>query len=262
MNGLAHHVVAAEGERQVADAAADLHPRAGLLDLPRRLDEVLAVVVMFFEAGGNGQDVRVEDDVGRIDAGLFGQQLVGAGADLEFALDRVGLALLVERHHDHRRAVATHQVRLRQEVGFAFLQADRIDDRLALHALEAGLDHRPLRAVDHDRQPGDLGFGADVVQELGPARFRIEHALVHVDVDDVGAAADLVECDAGRTSPVERLHQPLELLRAGDVGALADHLEVAIRTNHQRFQTRQCRVVLGCWGAGVLGCGGADVLEC
>ncbi len=99
-----------------------------------------------------------------------------------------------------------------QELLFAVLQADRVDDRLALHALQPGLDDRPLRAVDHDRHARDVGLGGDQVQELGHGRFAVEQALVHVDVDDVGAAFDLLAGDgdgllvvarrgsAGRTS--------------------------------------------------------------
>ena len=47
-----------------------LTPGHVCLDQPRRLDEVLAVVVVLLEAGGDRQDVGVEDDVRRIDAGL------------------------------------------------------------------------------------------------------------------------------------------------------------------------------------------------
>ena len=150
----------------------------------------------------------------------LGQQLVGALADLDLALDGVGLALLVERHHDHRRAVAPDGLRLVQEIGFAFLEADRVDDRLALHALQAGFDHRPLRAVDHHRHARDLGLGGDVVEELGHAGFRVEHALVHVDVDDVGAAAHLVERDGRRAGPVlaftsrSNFFEPVTLVRS------------------------------------------------
>ena len=112
-------------------------PGQAALMMPRRLDEVHRVVVVLLEPGGDREDVRVEDDVGRIEAGLLGQQPVGALADRDLALDRVGLALLVEGHHDHAGAVAADGPRLVQEVGFAFLQADRVDDRLALHALQA-----------------------------------------------------------------------------------------------------------------------------
>ena len=61
--------------------------------------------------------------------------------------------------------------------------------------------HRPLRAVDHDRQARDLGLGRDVVQELGHRALGVEHALVHVDVEDVGAAAHLIERDLGGARP-------------------------------------------------------------
>ena len=82
------------------------------LDDPRRLDVVDRVVVVLLEAGGDREDVRVEDDVGRIEAGLLGEQLVGALADLDLALDRVGLAGLVERHDDDAGAVALDDPRL------------------------------------------------------------------------------------------------------------------------------------------------------
>jgi len=70
-----------------------------------------------------------EDDVlGRkADAG---KQVVGALADPRSCASRCCLALLVESHHDHRRAVLPAQPRLAQELGFAFLHRDRIDDPL------------------------------------------------------------------------------------------------------------------------------------
>jgi hypothetical protein len=73
---------------------------------------------------------------------------------------------LVEGHHDDGGAVArTIQPRLAQELGLALLQRDRVDDALALHALQAGLDDAPLRAVDHDRHARDVGLGGDEVEE-------------------------------------------------------------------------------------------------
>ena len=51
-----------------------------------------------------------------------------------------GLALLVERHHDDGGAVAADEPGLVEELLLALLQADRVDDRLALHALQPGLD--------------------------------------------------------------------------------------------------------------------------
>ena len=62
---------------------------------------------------------------------------------------------------------------------------------------------RPARITDHfelstiDGNAGDLRLGRDVVQELGHGVLRVEHAFVHVHVDQVGAAAHLRERDVG-----------------------------------------------------------------
>jgi len=64
VHGFADDVVAAERERQIAHAAADARAGTALLDDARSLDEVLRELVVFLDARGDGQDVRVEDDVG------------------------------------------------------------------------------------------------------------------------------------------------------------------------------------------------------
>ena len=47
-----------------------------------------------------------------VEADLLGEDPVRAAADLLAALERVGLALLVEGHHDHGRAVLAARARL------------------------------------------------------------------------------------------------------------------------------------------------------
>ena len=112
---LAHDIVAAEREGDVADAAADAREGQVVLDPFRRADEVHGVVVVLLDAGGDREDVRVEDDVLRREADLLRQDAIGALADLDLALEAVGLAALVERHHHHRRAVTTDQLGLAHE---------------------------------------------------------------------------------------------------------------------------------------------------
>ena len=87
-----------------------------------------------------------------------GQHVVGTGADFDFPLPGVGLPLLVESHDDHRSPVAPRELRLPPEGLLALLQADRIDHGLALYAFEAGLDDRPFRGIDHDRNAADIGL--------------------------------------------------------------------------------------------------------
>ncbi len=222
VDGLAHRVVAAEAEGDVADAAADLRARQVGLDPARGLDEVDGIVVVLLDAGGDGEDVGVEDDVLGREADLIDQDAVGACADLGLARIGIGLALLVEGHHHRGGAITAHQRGLAPEFGLAFLQADAVDDALALDALQAGLDDAPFRAVDHDRHARDLGLAGDQLEEALHRRGRVEHRLVHVDVDDLRAVLDLLARHAERGLVVAGQDHAGEGPGAGDVGALAD----------------------------------------
>ena len=207
-----------------------------LTDLPRGLDEGDAIAVVLLDAGRDGEDVGVEDDVLGRKAGLLGQKLVGARADRDFALERVGLALLIERHHHHRRAVSAHQPGLPQEFLLAFLHRDRVDDRLALHAFEPGLDHREFRRIDHHRHARDIRLRGDKVEELDHNGLRINEPLVHVDVDDLRAVRHLVARDDERAGIVARGDELAELGRAGDIGALADIDERNVARERERLE--------------------------
>ena len=169
----------------------------------------------------------------------FGQQLVGAGADLDLARQRVGLALLVEGHDDDGRAIGAHEPGVREECFLAFLHRDRIDERLALHAFEAGLDDREFRGIDHHRHAGDVGLGGDQVEELDHRLLGIDQALVHVDVDDLRAVGDLVARDVERGGVIAGGDQLAEFGRAGDVGALADIDEGNVGGQRERLEARR-----------------------
>ena len=86
------------------------------LEFADRLDELDGVVVVLLDAGADGQDVHVEDDVFAGEADLLGEELVGPLADGDLAVLRDGLALLVEGHHDDRGAVAADQPGLVEEL--------------------------------------------------------------------------------------------------------------------------------------------------
>ena len=124
VNGLTHCVVSAERERDIAHTAAHLDGRHPCLDLPRRFDEVHGVVVVLFGPRRHGQDVRVEYDVRQIEPDLLRQDPVGPFTDRYFAVDRRGLPLLVERHHDDSRSVSATDIGRLDERLLPLLQTD------------------------------------------------------------------------------------------------------------------------------------------
>ena len=150
---LAHRVVAAEREADVGDATGDQRAREVVLDPAGGLDEVGAVGRVLLDARRHREDVGVEDDVLGGEADLVDEDVVGPATDLLAPLQRVGLALLVEGHDDDGRAVLAAQAGVLDERPDALLHGDGVDDRLALHALQAGLDDLPLGGVDHQRHP-------------------------------------------------------------------------------------------------------------
>ncbi len=241
----AHGLVAAEGERHVRHPPGHVAVRQGLLDDAGGLDEVHRVVVVLLDAGGHGKDVGVEDDVFGRKADLFGQDPVGARADLDLARAGVGLADFVEGHDHRGRAIAADLQRMFDEGRFAFLERDRIDHALALQALQAGLDHAPPGTVHHHRDAGDIRLGHDQVEKAHHRLLRIDHALVHVDVQDLGAVVDLLARHFDGFLVALFLDQLAELGAAGDVGALADVDEQQLRGDDQRLKAGQAGVAGG-----------------
>ena len=192
---------------------------------------------MLGEAGRDREDVRVEDDVVRREANLGrDEEVVRALADADLVLHRRRLADLVEGHHDHRRAVALDDLRLLDEVGLALLERDRVDNALALAALQAGLDDVELGRVDHDRQLGDVRLGDEHVEELLHRVLAIKQSLVHVDVDDLRARLGLRARNLERLVVVAVEDELLVLGRAGDVAALADVHEAQVLVDGERLQ--------------------------
>ena len=219
---LAHGVVAAKAEADVADAAADLRQRQVFLDPLRRADEIHGVIRVLLHAGADGQHVRIKNDVLRREPDLLDQQIVGALADRDAPLKRIRLAALVKRHHDHRRAVAPDQLRLVQKLFLAFLERNGIDDALALQTFQAGLDDLPFRRVHHHRHLADVRLGRDEIEKPRHRGDAVNHSLVHADVDDLRAVLDLLAGDGQRGLVIAGLDELGELRRPGDVRALAD----------------------------------------
>ncbi len=238
---LSHRVVPAKREREVRDPAGDEGARAALLEERNRLDERLREAGVLLDPRGHRQHVRVEDDVLGTEPGLTDQEVVCPAEDLDLALDRLGLPTLVEGHDDNPRPVATDGPCLLEEGVLALLQRDGVDDALPLQALETRLERREPRAVDHDREPRRFRLRRDQVQERRHRLLGVEQIGVHVDVEQVRAAAHLLESDRYGALEVVRLDQLAELCGAGDVRPLSDDHEPRVRVDRERLQTGEAR---------------------
>ena len=122
VNRFAHRLVATEGEGDVGHAAADHGEGQVFFDPARRVDEIHRVVVVFGDARGNRENIGVKNDVAGRKANLLREDVVGAFANFDFALEGVGLTLLVKRHDDRSRAIAHDFSRVFDELRFAFLE--------------------------------------------------------------------------------------------------------------------------------------------
>jgi hypothetical protein len=72
------------------------------LDNASGVNEVLAVVVMLLHAGGDGENVRVEDDVVGIEADLLREDAIRPRTDLHLAGGKKEVSSLTDRIRIHR----------------------------------------------------------------------------------------------------------------------------------------------------------------
>ena len=93
------------------------------------------------------QNIRIEDDVVRIEANLVDQNIERPFTNFDLAIFASGLADLVEGHHYNGSAVLLNRVGLFDEILFTLLQRDWVDDALSLTAFKPGLHHFEVRRV-------------------------------------------------------------------------------------------------------------------
>ncbi len=105
-----------------------------------RLNKVHRIVIVLINTRRDREDVRIKNNVFRRKADFLDQQVVGACANLLASLKRIGLTLLIKRHHHCGCAIAATQPGLFKKRLFALFERNRIHDRLALHALQTRFD--------------------------------------------------------------------------------------------------------------------------
>src|SRR5205809_587832 len=92
-------------DRAAAPGFVHFGMRQVLLNPPRCLDEIDGIIIMFLHAGGDRENVGIENDVLWRKPDLLCEQVIAAPADLGLALEGVGLAALIESHHNDRGPV-------------------------------------------------------------------------------------------------------------------------------------------------------------
>ena len=107
MNCFANRIVAAKGERDVANAAGGQCVGQFVAYELAGPDEIHRIIVVFFDASADRENIRIENDIFGWKVRLFHQQLVGTRTDRGFAFRRVGLTLFVEGHHHHSSAITS-----------------------------------------------------------------------------------------------------------------------------------------------------------
>ncbi len=124
MDRLTYDIVAAKRERHIADTTANHRMRQRCLDLACRLDKIETVSCVFFDTSRDRKNIRVENDVGGVEAQLFGENPVRTLANTNLAFHRIGLPVFVESHYDNCSTVVPDQLRLFDEGFLPLLEAD------------------------------------------------------------------------------------------------------------------------------------------
>ena len=191
--------------------------------------------------GRDREDVRVEDDVLGREADLVDEQAVRALADRDLPLDRVRLALLVERHHDDAGAVAAHGAGLLEEAS---------SPSLRLIELTMPLPWRHLRPASRTLQ-FELSTMIGSRATSGSVATRLRKVVIACSPSSRSASmltsrrfAPPRTCSSAtstRLLEVARLDQAAEARRAGDVRALADHDEVRVGRDRERLEAAEAR---------------------
>ena len=113
-------------------------------DVFTRADKVLRVVVVLFNASCDREDVRVEDNIFRREADLFGEDFVRPTANLDFPCAGIGLALFVKSHYHDCRTVTTQQFRVMDKSVDAFFHRNRVNNAFALDTLQTFFNDIPF----------------------------------------------------------------------------------------------------------------------
>ena len=153
---------------------------------------------MLFDAGRDRQDIRIENDVVRVEANLIDKDAIRPFTDPDLLVVGRRLAVLIEGHHHHGSTVFHDVLRRFLENFLTLLERDRVHDPLSLKVLETFLEDLPLRGVHHDWHFRYVRLTLEKIQIAAHHRLAIDQAVIKTDIDHVRTVGHLLACHLDR----------------------------------------------------------------
>jgi len=192
VHGFADRVITPERERYVTHPARHMTMGQVFFNASGGVDEIQAVIVMLFDTGRHGKNVRIKDDVFRWETNFFRQNLIRPFTNFKFTFFGIRLTGFIKGHHHSGGTITPDQLCLFNELFFALFQGDGIDHPFTLNTFQAGFDHRPFGTVDHHRHAGNIRFRRNQVQKSDHGLFTVQHGFIHIDINDLGTGFHLL----------------------------------------------------------------------
>ena len=102
-----------------------------------RLNEIDAIVVMFFNPGSYGENIWIKNNIFCRETDLLGQYAVSPLTNFGLARKGIGLTFFFKGHNNNRCAIAATKVGMFNEFFLTFFQTDGIHHAFALNTLQA-----------------------------------------------------------------------------------------------------------------------------
>ena len=107
-----------------------------ILTYPARSpDKVYGIVIMFVHTRSYGKDVRVKNDIVRIETDFLNQKLIGTGANFNLTFISICLPFFIKSHHYGRCTISLNRAGMFQEFLFSLFQGDGIYNGFPLQTL-------------------------------------------------------------------------------------------------------------------------------
>ena len=160
-------IVTAEREGYIGNTTTYFGKRHQLFDLAGGFNKINRIIVVFLNTGCNSKNVWIKNDILWIKTNLFSKNFISAVTDLHFTLFGISLSYFIKRHYNYSCTIGFTGKCLFNKLCFPFFHGDGVHDATALYTFQSGFNDLEFRAVDHDRDLGNVRFALNEVHESG-----------------------------------------------------------------------------------------------